>query len=108
MNIANITLFTVLLTFIFSLWGCAKDKPQDRFDNYLYRLNNSLDVPSASLLPKSTSDDGIKKKTLPRYPQKKQLKQQSLGISINLLDFCAYRAVICSAILVSATVALEN
>lgn len=76
---------SLLLSTALLLSACSfNDNGTDIFDNYIYRLNNSLNVPSEHDVAKNTHQMADE---LMRYPQKKLLTYTFKPSSINLLDF---------------------
>ena len=73
------------LSFVFLSACSSRNTPEGIFDNYHYRLHNSLDIQSPKITVDKAASDAISK--LPRYPQRKALLYTLNESSINLLDF---------------------
>lgn len=61
------------------------DEAKAPFENYLYRLSNSLDVPSA--LNNKQISNNVGSTQLPRYPSLRQLSHTIPPANINLIEF---------------------
>jgi len=77
--------FVLVLSFTFLNACSSRHTPEGIFDNYLYRLHNSLEIQS----PKTTVNAAVNREItqLTRYPQRKTLLYHLDESSINLLDF---------------------
>lgn len=87
-NVSSYTLrfFLPTVLFAFVLSACQpRDSSEYIFDNYLYRLSNSLQVDRESLpqLDSITSSFSF----LPLYPARRELQKNIPSININLLEF---------------------
>jgi len=80
-GIAN---FGLILGVVFIVSACqSSDEPKAIFDNFHYRLSNSLDVPSGLVIKGSEATQVA----LIRYPSIKQQPYSIPSANINLIDF---------------------
>ena len=68
------------------LAACSdRNSPQGLFDNYLYRLHNSLEIDSKRQTLKSSFNEAAAQ--LPRYPKRTDLRYPIRESTINLIEF---------------------
>jgi len=87
-NVSSYTLrfFLPTVLFAFVLSACqSRDSSKYIFDNYLYRLSNSLQVDRESLPQLNNTASSLS--PLPLYPARRELKKYIPSININLLEF---------------------
>lgn len=75
----------IICFFSFFIIACSNKEPDVKFDNYLYRLKNALDI-SDAFLEKQPAFIHTEQSLL-RYPQKRDLNQLIPPVNINLIDF---------------------